>query len=126
MNAASPPEVTNALRTTRSTSDRNSIMLRAFHSRKKLFNPRVNDRASFIRASKFFHRVHRIEAKQRDELHLIAIFANEQFGATITCDVSPSDARENFVAQHVLILLCVCWFGPAVPNPRDHHIPIIW
>src|SRR6266480_4352166 len=126
MNAASPPEVTNALRTTRSTSDRHAIMPRAFHSRKKLFNPRVNDGASFIRASKFFHRVHRIEAKQRDELHFVAVLANKQFRTVVSGDVSRSDARENFVAQHVLIRLCICWFGPAVPDPRDHHIPMIW
>src|SRR5205809_3333484 len=126
MNAASPPEVTNALRTTRSTSDRHAIMPRLFHSRDEGFRLRKNHRLALIRASKFFHRVHRIEAKQRDEFHFVAVLANKQFRTVVSGDVSRSDARENFVAQHVLIRLCVCWFGPAVPAPRDHHIPLSW
>src|SRR6266496_1593477 len=126
MNAASPPEVTNALRTTRSTSDRNSIMLRAFHSREKLFNSGVNDRASFIRASEFFYFLHGIESQQGNKFHFVAVLANKQFCAVVSGDFSGGDARENFAAQHVLIHLCVCWFGPAAPDSRNHHIPMIW
>ena len=48
---------------------------------------------------------------------------NEQFCPVVSGDVSRGDARENFVAQHLLIRLCVCWFGPAVPDPGDHSHP---
>src|SRR6266700_3921746 len=105
MNAASPPEVTNALRTTRSTSDRHAIMPRLFHSRDEGFRLRKNHRLTLIRASEFFYSLHGIESQQGNELHFFTVLANKQFRAVVSRDFSRGDARENFVAQHVLICL---------------------
>src|SRR6266566_2912994 len=125
MNAASPPEVTNALRTTRSTSDRHAIMSRSFHSREKLFNSGVNDWASFIRASEFLYSLHGIESQQGNKFHFVAVLANKQFRAVVSGDFSGGDARENFAAQHVLIHVCICWFGPAAPDSRNHLVSMM-
>src|SRR6266576_2581623 len=114
MNAASPPEVTKALRTTRSTSDRHAIMPRLFHSRDEGFRLRKNHRLALIRAGEFFYSIHGTESQQGNELHFVTVLANKQFPTVVSGDFSRSDARENFVAQHVLIRLCVRWFGPAV------------
>src|SRR6266568_4149726 len=84
MNAASPPEVTNALRTTRSTSDRHAIMPRLFHSRDEGFRLRKNHRLALIHASEFFYSLHGIESQQRNELHFVAVLANKQFPAVFT------------------------------------------
>src|SRR5580704_4157096 len=40
--------------------------------------------------------------------------------AAIAFDVSRSNARENFITQHVLIRLRIASFRPAMPDPRDH------
>jgi hypothetical protein len=94
-----------------------------FHSREKLFNAGVNHRPTFIRAGEFLYCLHGIVSQQGNELHLVAVLAIKQFRAVISGDVSRSDTRENFAAQHRLIRLCICWFGPAVPDPRDHSHP---
>ena len=52
-----------ALRTTRSTSDRDSIMPRLLHSRNKCLGLRKNHRLTCVGASKFRHRIHGIEAE---------------------------------------------------------------
>ena len=52
-----------ALRTTRSTSDRNSIMPRLLHSRNKCLCLRKDHRLTCVWASKFRHRIHGIEAE---------------------------------------------------------------
>src|SRR5437773_8629341 len=102
------------------TSDSHAIMPGWLHSCKKFFDSRKNHWFVFIRAGEFFHCIHRIEPKQCDKFDFIAIFADEQFGAAIAFDVSRGNARENFVAQHVLVRLCVCSFRAAMPDPCDH------
>ena len=78
--------------------------------------------AIYVRAGKFFHRVHGIEPQQRHKLDLVAVLANKQFRASITRDVPGRNRRENFIAQKILVCLCVRRFRPAVPNPCDHNI----
>src|SRR5919106_1353445 len=105
-------------------SDTDPIMLRRFHSRDERLRFRKNHRFAFIRAGEFPYSLHGIESQQSNELHFVAALANKQFRAPIAVDFSRSDARENFVAQHFLVRPCVSWFGPAVPDPRD-HMPIM-
>lgn len=98
-------------------------MASPFHSREKLFNAGVNHRPTFIRAGEFLYCLHGIESQQGNELYFIAVLANKQFRAVLSEDVSRGDDRKNFVAQHVLIHFCICWFGPTMPDSRDHSHP---
>src|SRR6266403_2522287 len=103
MNAASPPEVANALRRTRSASNRHAIMSRSFHSREQRFDLRIYHRLALIRASEFLYSLHGIESQQGNKFHFVAVLANKQFRAVVAADFSGGDARENFAAQYVLI-----------------------
>src|SRR6266700_1296424 len=114
MNAASPPEATNGLRTTRSTSDRHAIMSRSFHSREQCFDLRIYHRLALIRAGEFLYSLHGIESQQ-----------DNKFRAVVSGDFSGGDARENFAAQHVLIHVCICWFGPTAPDSRNHLVSMM-
>ena len=66
------------------------------HSRDERFGFWKNHRLTRIWSGKFCYRIHRIEAEQRDEFHFVAVFANEQFRAAVTLDLSRSDTRKKF------------------------------
>jgi hypothetical protein len=97
-----------------------SIMSRVLHSCDERLGFWENHGLAFVRTGKFSHRIHGIEPQQRDEFHVIAIFADEQFGAMIPLDVSRGDARENFIPQHFFICLRVRAFRPPSPDASDH------
>ena len=101
-------------------SNRHAVMPGLLHSRNERFSFRKNHWFARIRAGEFFHRIHGIEAKQRDELHFVAIIANKQFRAAIAANLSSGYARKDFVAQHLFVRFGICGFRPAVPNPGDH------
>lgn len=100
--------------------NRYAIVPCRFHVREKLFDSGKNHRFALVGAGEFFHRVHGIEAKQRNEFDFVAIFTDEQFGAAIAVDISRGNVWENFVAQHLFVRLCVRLLCPAVPDTRDH------
>jgi hypothetical protein len=75
-------------------SNRDAVVPRLLHASDKRLGFRKNHRLARLRASKFFHGLHRIEAKQRNEFNFLAFFADKQFRTVISGDVSRGDARE--------------------------------
>ena len=97
------------------------VMLSLFHSTDERFSLWKNHRLTGFGASKFRNSIHGIEAKQRDEFYFAAVFAKEQFRATVTVDVSCGDARKNLFAQQFFVSLRVFRFRPSMPNACNHR-----